>query len=80
MYKYSYDSYHRLVRVEYPDGTTRQYHYENADFYYALTGITDENGVRYATFAYDSQGRAISTEHADVGSGAQEKFQIDYGL
>ncbi|MBF0474981.1 MAG: RHS repeat protein [Deltaproteobacteria bacterium] len=31
----------------------------------ALTGITDENGNRFATYAYDAQGRAISTQHAD---------------
>ena len=31
------------------------------------TGITDENGVRYATFAYDSQGRLTGT-----GQGAQQ--------
>lgn len=78
-YTYNYEQYGRLVGVTYPDGTTRQYHYEDANHFYALTGITDENGVRYATFAYDSQGRAISTEHADIGGGsAQEKFQINY--
>ena len=30
-----------------------------------LTGVLDENGVRYATYAYDTQGRAQSTEHAN---------------
>jgi YD repeat-containing protein len=79
VYAYTYDSLDRLTKVTYPDETTRKYHYENSGFPTHLTGITDENGVRYATFAYDSQGRAISTEHANVGSGAQEKFQIYYG-
>lgn len=73
-------TYRNLKSVTYPDNTTRTYHYENTSYPNHLTGITDENGVRYATFAYDSQGRAISTEHADIGGGAQEKFQINYGL
>jgi RHS repeat-associated protein len=30
-----------------------------------LTGITDENGKRFATWAYDALGRAISSSHAD---------------
>lgn len=80
VYSYSYDDNDNLVGVTYPDGMQRTYHYEDINFPNHLTGITDENGIRYATFAYDSEGRAISTEHADIGTGsAQEKFQIDYG-
>jgi len=40
-----------------------------------LTGITDENGVRYASWSYDCQGRAISSEHA----GGIEKVTLAYG-
>ena len=29
-----------------------------------LLSITDENGNRFATYSYDIQGRAVSTEHA----------------
>ncbi len=29
-----------------------------------LTGITDENSQRYATFRYDDKGRAVGSEHA----------------
>ena len=80
-YTYSYDASDNLIGVEYPDLSTKIYHYENLDFPHHLTGITDENGDRYATFAYDSEGRAVSTEHADIGGGgAQEQFQIDFGL
>jgi len=50
--------------VTYPDSSVRQYHYENATFKNALTGITDERGVRYATYGYDTEGRATLTEHA----------------
>ena len=45
--------------------TQRQYHYEVSGNPDLLTGITDERGIRYATWAYDDQGRAISSEHAD---------------
>ena len=40
----------------------------------ALTGIIDENGVRYATYKYDANGKAISTEHA----GSVEKYSLAY--
>jgi RHS repeat-associated protein len=56
---YSYDiSLNRLSSVTGPDQSSRVYAYENSSFVYALTGITDENGNRYATYAYDAQGRA----------------------
>ncbi len=72
-YQYSYDTEGRLISITFPDETPtdatdnpeRIYHYENSAFPNALTGITDENGNRYATWAYDDQGRAISSEHAN---------------
>jgi RHS repeat-associated protein len=43
--------------------TTHQtYLYENRYFPYALTGITDENGKRYATWGYDGFGRGILSQ------------------
>lgn len=41
---------------------------------HALTGITDENGVRYATWSYDCSGRATSSEHA----GGVEKVTVSF--
>ncbi|WP_411727818.1 DUF6531 domain-containing protein [Methyloglobulus sp.] len=41
----------------------------------ALTGIIDENGGRYATYQYDTNGKAISTEHA---IGGVEKYSMAY--
>ena len=74
-YTYAYDSGDRLLSVSYPNsGGTRIYHYEDSNFPNALTGITDENGQRFATWAYDSAGRAISSEH----NGGAEKVTIDY--
>ena len=44
--------------------THQTYLYENANLPNALTGITDENGNRYATWGYDSAGRGILSELA----------------
>jgi RHS repeat-associated protein len=74
LYTYEYDANNNLVRVTYPDTTFRIYHYEDAAHTHHLTGITDENGIRFATFAYDSNGKAITTEHA----GHQERFTLQY--
>jgi len=64
-YQYRYDANNNLEYVDNPDGTTKQYHYEDNRFINALTGITDERGNRYATFAYDSQARANLSTHAN---------------
>lgn len=53
--------------------TAITYHYELASKPGALTGKS-YNGVRYSTFAYDSQGRAISSEH----SGGADKNTFAY--
>ncbi|MBV1928744.1 MAG: hypothetical protein KUG81_04455 [Gammaproteobacteria bacterium] len=61
-----------LTRVTNPDNTTRTYLYEDSSHPQALTGIIDERGNRFATWAYDTEGRAILSEHA----GAVEKTQL----
>ncbi|WP_418120517.1 RHS repeat-associated core domain-containing protein [Variovorax sp. 350MFTsu5.1] len=71
---YAYDGSSRLVSVLYPDGKGRNFVYENASFPQALTGIFDEAGVRWGTFAYDSAGRAISTQLA----GSVDSYQVSY--
>lgn len=86
VYRYEYAN-GQLVTVVYPDDTPsddldnprKLYHYENTAFPHHLTGITDENGHRYATYAYDATGKAISTEHAQTTNPvSQEKFELDY--
>ena len=44
--------------------THQTYLYENTSYPYALTGITDENGNRYATWGYDGNGRGILSQLA----------------
>ncbi|URX60803.1 hypothetical protein KR767_11890 [Luteibacter anthropi] len=54
--------------------TSRRYVYEDVEHPRFLTGLFDERGVRAATWTYDSQGRAISSEHA----GGADKTVIAY--
>jgi RHS repeat-associated protein len=74
-YVYGYDAKGRLTSVTYPDNTVRTYHYEDPNFVHALTGITDENGARYATWAYDGSGRATLSQHA----GGVDSVALYYG-
>ncbi len=60
--------------VDTADNPRIRYHYENASFPYALTGITNEAGVRYATWTYDAKGRVLTSEHA----GGVERYSIAY--
>ena len=78
-YVYSYDVESNLSSVTHPDAKVRTYLYENTgypnvDLPNALTGIVDENGSRFATWAYDVYGRAILSEHA----GGVEKETVVY--
>lgn len=70
----SHDSRNNLVGITWADGKTKSLLYENAALPWALTGVGDERGIRYATFGYDAQGRAISTEHA----GGVDRYTVSY--
>jgi RHS repeat-associated protein len=59
-YAYSSDNNNNLVSVTYPDGAVKTYQYENTAYPNALTGITDENGSRYMTYTYDTNGMAVN--------------------
>lgn len=71
---YQYDSFDNLIAVTKLDGTSRRYLYEDQYYPRALTGIVDESGSRYATFTYDMNGRAVSSEHA----GGVDKTTLAY--
>jgi YD repeat-containing protein len=72
----TFSSANRLTSVSYntSPATSQTYLYENASYPFALTGITDENGARYATWAYDGSGRATSNQLA----GGADLTQISY--
>jgi YD repeat-containing protein len=71
---YGYNTVGNLSTVTYPDGHSKTYHYEDTRFPHHLTGITDENGDRFATWAYDAAGKAILSEHA----GGAERVTLAY--
>jgi len=78
---YGYDTQNNLVSIQYPDGRSKTYHYNEpehtsgANLPHALTGITDENGDRYATYQYQADGKAIATGHA----GGADLHTLTYG-
>jgi YD repeat-containing protein len=75
VYNYVYNiANDTLITVTYPEGTRRLYHYEDGALPNHLTGITDANGARLATYAYDTNGKAILTQRA----GGQERFTLTY--
>ncbi|KHK54123.1 type IV secretion protein Rhs [Ralstonia sp. A12] len=73
--RYAYTYFGMLLSVTWPNGTVRKYVYENSSFPAALTGIIDENGNRYATYAYDTQARTTSSTLA----GGANQYQFQYG-
>ena len=74
---YDYDEKSRLTSATRTRGNhsvRRTYLYEDARNAAWLTGLMDERGIRYATWTYDDQGRAVSSEHA----GGTEKVTMTY--
>ncbi len=82
---YDYDGANQLIAVTHDSGQTRTYHYveptlaPNGDAG-LLTGITSENGARYASFGYDQYGRVVSSELHSAGgpNGVAERTVIRY--
>ncbi|MEW5251208.1 hypothetical protein [Microbulbifer discodermiae] len=83
-FSFEYFTDNLLERIIYPDETPaidtdnakKMFLYEDAreGHYGLLTGILDEAGVRFATWSYDEQMRAISSEH----HGNAENVTLDY--
>ena len=61
---YSYGTVGQLTSVTYADQSTLSYEYEDTNNSWLLTGITDENGQRYATYEYDTRGLMVYEQHA----------------
>jgi YD repeat-containing protein len=80
-YLYAYSANNNLASITYPALKTKTYHYNEAAYTaganlpHALTGITDENDVRFATYYYNAEGKAYKEHHA----GGVNQYQIDYG-
>ncbi|MGD8583524.1 MAG: DUF6531 domain-containing protein, partial [Gammaproteobacteria bacterium] len=81
IWQYAYDA-GRLVKVVNPDATEKNYHYENPDLDYALTGLTDERSVRYSTFDYYPDGLAMSSYLGAPDAPAEQRIgdvSLTYG-
>ena len=89
IYRYAYNHDDNVQHVGFPDNTRvaggnpfgednpyRTYHYEDAVDSRLVTGITDENGERFQSVAYDAQGRAVTTGLGQHGS--LNRYAIDY--
>ncbi len=69
----------QLIAVQFHDDAgqvigSKTYHYEDPDFSDLLTGITDENGARFATYAYNRTGQVVLSEHA----GGVDRYNFSY--
>jgi hypothetical protein len=75
---FAYSSALNLTTTTYPGSVTRQYHYELTDSRKnLLTGITDESGVRYVTWAYASSAAgAYPTSSKRAGNVDQYTFAV----
>jgi RHS repeat-associated protein len=58
----------QTVKYNTSPNTTLTYLYENSSLPYSLTGITDENGHRYATWGFDGSNRATSSALGGLGA------------
>lgn len=58
---YTVDTKGNLNSATYPSSIVRQYLYEKSAWPHAVTGIIDENGVRYESIDYDDSGRSTAS-------------------
>jgi YD repeat-containing protein len=88
VYSYGYDANNNLKSVTYPDGKIKTYHYGEVTHVSTkpatgvskislLTGISDENGNRYANYYYDAQGKAYAENLAGLADDANLVFNTD---
>ena len=83
-YLFEYDGERNLVKIIYPDNTPAtsadnpavEFLFEDPRFPNSLTGKINEKGIRFASWTYDSAGRAISSEHSE----GAERIEIDYSI
>ncbi|KGR58440.1 type IV secretion protein Rhs, partial [Xanthomonas vasicola] len=60
---YAFDDKNRLQSASTQGGSVRSYIYQNKEFPSALTGIVDEQGIRFASWEYDQSGRGTRSYH-----------------
>ena len=72
--KVHYNPTEYINRITWPDNSSRSFLYEDPNFIWALTGSSDEIGVRVGTYSYDSDGRAYATR----GAGLVESYVANW--
>jgi RHS repeat-associated protein len=82
-FDYTYDANGNLATVTYPPESsgarkTKTYHYENTTNPKLLTGITDENSVRFATYTYNTAGKVTETKHFATPTIEVNKHLLSY--
>ncbi|MCC8532895.1 DUF6531 domain-containing protein, partial [Xanthomonas phaseoli] len=75
---YAFDDKKRLQSASTQDGSARSYLYQNNDLPSALTGIVDEQGIRFASWEYDQSGRGTRSYHGAT-SDPVDDTKISYG-
>ncbi|MDH5444765.1 MAG: DUF6531 domain-containing protein [Gammaproteobacteria bacterium] len=77
LFTYTYDVNNNLTSVIKPDTTVKTYHYEDINYPNALTGITDERGLRYANWEYNISNQVTASYHAGNASRVDLNYNID---
>jgi RHS repeat-associated protein len=69
----------QLTKVAYSTmpATSLSYVYENSSLPFALTGVIDENGNRYATWSYNGTKRAVSNQLANGANATSLTYNSD---
>lgn len=62
---YQYDLSNNLAKATAVDGTFKAYHYDDNRFNHAITSITNHQGHKLHTMAYDAAGRAVLSALGD---------------
>jgi RHS repeat-associated protein len=72
--RYTHNEDGNLTQIDYFDATNKKYHYEDLENRFAITGMTDERGVRVTNYAYNDSGKVKEYQRA----GEVERYQLRY--
>lgn len=84
IYQYTFDDRQMLTRVDFPGGSFRSYTYNESSLFataggpYAVSGVFDENGARYATYRY-RDGYWNTPDSVEHGSGLEKYVRLPNG-
>ncbi|MCB2182258.1 MAG: RHS domain-containing protein [Desulfobulbaceae bacterium] len=76
-YQYQYDGDGNQTGITYPDATSKEYLYEDANDLHNLTGIIDERGIRIGSYDYDVNDRATLSSGPDNNKRIDVVYEVD---